>query len=79
MKDGRKPKRYGCALFGTYMIIVKAKKGKSYYEPRHWFPLRIFELENTEDSDGKRTSHNMGYQLTLTFFRLDDSCVETLQ
>ncbi|KAI8098831.1 uncharacterized protein BX664DRAFT_319712 [Halteromyces radiatus] len=52
VKDGRKPKRYGCALFGTYMIIVKAKKGKSYYEPRHWFPLRMFELEDIEDIDG---------------------------
>ncbi|KAI8334734.1 hypothetical protein BC941DRAFT_432039 [Chlamydoabsidia padenii] len=55
VKDGRKPKRYGCALFGTYMIIVKAKKGKTYYEPRHWFPLRMFELENTEDIDGSMT------------------------
>ncbi|ORZ19002.1 hypothetical protein BCR42DRAFT_490281 [Absidia repens] len=52
VKDGRKPKRYGCALFGTYMIIVKAKKGKNYYEPRHWFPIRMFDLENIDDIDG---------------------------
>lgn len=46
--EGTKMKRLGCALFKSYMIIVKAKKYDKY-EPRHWFPLRIFELEDLPD------------------------------
>ncbi|KAI8060601.1 hypothetical protein BC940DRAFT_323189 [Gongronella butleri] len=49
VQEGGKPKRYGCALFGTYMIIVKAKKSKNCYTPRHWFPLRMFDLDEVED------------------------------
>ncbi|KAI8379601.1 uncharacterized protein BYT42DRAFT_569360 [Radiomyces spectabilis] len=49
-QHGMKSKRYGCALFNSYMIIVKAKKHKQY-EPRYWFPLRLFNLENMHDHE----------------------------
>ncbi|ORX52753.1 hypothetical protein DM01DRAFT_1374791 [Hesseltinella vesiculosa] len=58
MQDGGKPKRYGCALFGTYMIIVKAKKSKHFYIPRHWFPLRKFDLMDIEDSEQSSMAHS---------------------
>lgn len=51
--EGKKLKRYGCALFGTYVIIVKPKKKKLLYEPRIWFPLRIFEFKDIDESNGK--------------------------
>lgn len=47
-----KAKRIGCALFNHYMIMAKAKKHK-LYEPRHWFPLRKFEIENSPNTEGK--------------------------
>ncbi|KAI9306659.1 hypothetical protein BJ944DRAFT_248027 [Cunninghamella echinulata] len=50
--EAKKIKRYGCALFGTYIIIVKPKKKKLLYEPRLWFPLRMFELKDIEEFDG---------------------------
>ncbi|KAF7731824.1 hypothetical protein EC973_008339 [Apophysomyces ossiformis] len=56
LEYGPKPKRYGCALFQTYMIVVKARKTKTY-EPRHWFPIRQFELENVYDT----TEPSMSY------------------
>lgn len=50
--DDNKSKRVGCALFNHYMIMAKAKKHKSY-EPRHWFPLRKFDIENLPEVEGK--------------------------
>jgi hypothetical protein len=46
-----KAKRIGCALFNHYMIMAKAKKHKQY-EPRYWFPLRKFEIENLPSIGG---------------------------
>lgn len=46
-----KAKRIGCALFNHYMIMAKAKKHKQY-EPRYWFPLRKFEIENLPSIEG---------------------------
>lgn len=48
----QKIKYYGCFLFSTYMVIVRAKKS-TVYEPKHWFPLRQFSLQTLQDSDGK--------------------------
>lgn len=49
--EDNKAKRIGCALFNHYMIMAKAKKHMSY-EPRHWFPLRKFEIENLPNTEG---------------------------
>ncbi|KAI8336442.1 Dbl homology domain-containing protein, partial [Choanephora cucurbitarum] len=46
-----KPKRIGCALFDHYMIMAKAKK-HNQYEPRYWFPLRKFDIENLPNVEG---------------------------
>ncbi|KAI9485011.1 hypothetical protein BDB00DRAFT_942750 [Zychaea mexicana] len=43
LSEGTKVKRFGCALFNSYMIIAKGKR-HDRYEPRHWFPLRTFEV-----------------------------------
>ncbi|KAI9312699.1 Dbl homology domain-containing protein [Dichotomocladium elegans] len=45
--DNAKIKRLGCALFNSYMIMVKAKRDDKYV-PRHWFPLRTFHLEDIQ-------------------------------
>jgi hypothetical protein len=42
---------YGCFLFESMLIIVKAKK-MSLYEPRQWLPLRLCELYETTRLDG---------------------------
>ncbi|KAH8547596.1 hypothetical protein BGW37DRAFT_531917 [Umbelopsis sp. PMI_123] len=47
----QKVKYYGCFLFSTYMVIVRAKKS-TVYEPKHWFPLRQFSLQKLQDDDG---------------------------
>ncbi|KAG0166187.1 hypothetical protein DFQ30_007482 [Apophysomyces sp. BC1015] len=60
LEYGPKPKRYGCALFQTYMIVAKARKTKTY-EPRHWFPIRQFDLENVYDT----TEPSMSYGWVL--------------
>ncbi|KAI8355539.1 Dbl homology domain-containing protein [Blakeslea trispora] len=46
-----KPKRIGCALFDHYMIMAKAKR-HNQYEPRYWFPLRKFDIENLPNVEG---------------------------
>ncbi|CEP07266.1 hypothetical protein [Parasitella parasitica] len=53
-KGDSKAKRIGCALFNHYMIMAKAKKHKQY-EPRYWFPLRKFDLENRPTAEGSMT------------------------
>ncbi|KAL7313877.1 hypothetical protein PS15m_007558 [Mucor circinelloides] len=53
-KGDSKAKRIGCALFNHYMIMAKAKKHKQY-EPRYWFPLRKFEIENIPNAEGSIT------------------------
>ncbi|KAI9311390.1 hypothetical protein BX666DRAFT_1997908 [Dichotomocladium elegans] len=43
-----KIRRLGCALFDTFMIMAKAKRHDKY-EPRYWFPLYLFELEDVQN------------------------------
>jgi hypothetical protein len=47
----QKVKYYGCFLFSTYIVIVRAKKS-TVYEPKHWFPLRQFTLQNLHEDEG---------------------------
>lgn len=48
-----KPRYLGCFIFSAYMILVRPKKVTSY-EPKHWFPLRLAELEDLADVEGQR-------------------------
>ncbi|KAI7853677.1 hypothetical protein BDC45DRAFT_150686 [Circinella umbellata] len=45
LSESTKVKRLGCALFSSYMIIAKGKR-HDRYEPRHWFPLRKFQVHD---------------------------------
>lgn len=49
-------KYYGCFLFETMLIIVKARKS-SLYEPRQWLPLRLCELHETTRLDGNDSQY----------------------
>ena len=42
---------YGCFLFNTYLLVIRAKKSNCY-ELKHWFPLHRFELVDLEDNEG---------------------------
>ncbi|KAI8330364.1 hypothetical protein BC941DRAFT_361632 [Chlamydoabsidia padenii] len=46
-------KYLGCFIFPTYLIMVRAKKVTSY-TPKHWFPLRLVELEDLQDIQDQR-------------------------
>ncbi|KAI9284922.1 hypothetical protein BC943DRAFT_54248 [Umbelopsis sp. AD052] len=51
LTEGSKVKYLGCAVFNTYMIIIRTKK-LNQYEPKYWFPLRLFELTDLEEGQG---------------------------
>jgi hypothetical protein len=53
LTEGSKVKYLGCAVFNTYMIIIRPKK-LNQYEPKYWFPLRLFELTDLEEGQGKK-------------------------
>ncbi|KAF8939425.1 hypothetical protein BGZ58_009780 [Dissophora ornata] len=60
-------KYYGCFLFETVLIVVKAKKS-SLYEPRLWLPLRLCELQETTRLDGYT---RFGWRIVYDQFRVD--------
>ncbi|KAG0371388.1 hypothetical protein BGZ54_000015 [Gamsiella multidivaricata] len=60
-------KYYGCFLFDTMLVVVKAKKS-SLYEPRQWLPLRLCELHETSCLDGYT---RFGWRIVFDQFRLD--------
>ncbi|KAG0243837.1 hypothetical protein BGX31_010161 [Mortierella sp. GBA43] len=60
-------KYYGCFLFDSMLIIVKAKKA-NHYEPRQWLPLRLCELQETIQLDGYT---RFGWRIVFDQFRID--------
>ncbi|KAF9145229.1 hypothetical protein BG015_011955 [Linnemannia schmuckeri] len=58
---------YGCFLFESMLIVVKAKK-TSLYEPRQWLPLRLCELYETTRLDGYT---RYGWRIMYDQFRID--------
>ncbi|KAG0324153.1 T-lymphoma invasion and metastasis-inducing protein 2 [Dissophora globulifera] len=60
-------KYYGCFLFDSMLIIVKAKKS-SLYEPKQWLPLRLCELRETTHLDGYT---RFGWYIVYDQFRID--------
>jgi hypothetical protein len=62
LTEGSKVKYLGCAVFNTYMIIIRPKK-LTQYEPKYWFPLRLFELTDLEEGQGNKIrSHYLHLQ-----------------
>lgn len=47
-----KIKYHGIFLYETHLVIVKVKRA-SVYEPRHWFPLRYFEVVDVPEGSGE--------------------------
>jgi hypothetical protein len=43
---------YGLALYGTHLVMIKAKK-TNLYEPKHWLPLRLFDTQKVPDGEGQ--------------------------
>ncbi|KAF9934384.1 hypothetical protein BGZ65_003788, partial [Modicella reniformis] len=60
-------KYYGCFLFDSMLIVVKAKK-PSLYEPRQWLPLRLCELQETVRLDGYT---RYGWRIGFDQFRIE--------
>ncbi|KAF9543481.1 hypothetical protein EC957_000842 [Mortierella hygrophila] len=58
---------YGCFLFESMLLVVKAKK-TSLYEPRQWLPLRLCELYETTRLDGYT---RFGWRIMYDQFRID--------
>ncbi|KAF9143737.1 hypothetical protein BGX30_014895 [Mortierella sp. GBA39] len=58
---------YGCFLFESMLLVVKAKK-MSLYEPRQWLPLRLCELYETTRLDGYT---RFGWRIMYDQFRID--------
>ncbi|KAG0150998.1 hypothetical protein CROQUDRAFT_130411 [Cronartium quercuum f. sp. fusiforme G11] len=47
-----KIKYHGIFLYQTHLVIVKVKR-TTVYEPRHWFPIRYFELVDIPECSGR--------------------------
>jgi hypothetical protein len=56
-----KTKYYGCFVFETFLIIVRAKRA-TLYKPKHWLPLRIFHIEDLHRGESKLTSSCMKWR-----------------
>ncbi|KAI9275350.1 hypothetical protein BY458DRAFT_546317 [Sporodiniella umbellata] len=72
-----KAKYLGCIVFPTYMIMVRPKKVTNY-EPKHWFPLKMAELENLEDIEGQ-TEHSFIIRCKKHSFVLSATCTQEKQ
>lgn len=46
-----KIKYHGIFLYEQHLVIVKVKRA-SIYEPRHWFPIRYFDVLDISDGSG---------------------------
>ncbi|KAI9601871.1 hypothetical protein KEM48_001159 [Puccinia striiformis f. sp. tritici PST-130] len=56
-----KIKYHGIFLYQTHLVIVKVKRA-TVYEPRHWFPIRYFDLIDISDN-----SSLMPYSFSLKY------------
>jgi hypothetical protein len=50
-----KVKYYGAFLYRSHILLVKVKR-QDAYEPRHWLPLRVFEVESVLEEDSPSMS-----------------------
>lgn len=72
-----KPRYLGCFLFQSYIIMVRPKKITSY-EPKHWFPLKMTELEDLNDIEGQR-EHAFVLRCKKHTFAFSASCWQEKQ
>lgn len=42
---------YGLVLYGTHLLFIKPRK-TNLYEPKHWLPLRLFDMHKVPDGEG---------------------------
>lgn len=47
-----KIKYYGCFLYRSHLFMVKVRR-RVFYEPREWLPVRLFELVDVPQGEGK--------------------------
>ncbi|KAF9586284.1 hypothetical protein BGW38_007415 [Lunasporangiospora selenospora] len=68
-------KYYGCFLFESMIVIVKAKKS-NLYEPRQWLPLRLCELQEQKRSEGHT---QFGWRVVFDRFRIEFGASSTAE
>lgn len=42
---------YGLVLYESHLVMLRAKK-TNLYEPKHWLPLRLYDLQVVPDGEG---------------------------
>lgn len=42
---------FGVLLYTTHVVLIRVKK-TNVYEPKHWLPLRLFDLHKVPDGEG---------------------------
>ena len=42
---------YGLLLYKTHFVMIRCKKTQQY-EPKHWLPLRLFDMQKVPDGEG---------------------------
>ncbi|KAI9488984.1 hypothetical protein BDB00DRAFT_845631 [Zychaea mexicana] len=72
-----KPRYLGCFVFPTYLILVRPKKVTTY-EPKHWFPLRLAELEDLADIEGQQ-EHSFVVRCKKHTFAFSATCNQEKQ
>ncbi|KAI8393577.1 Dbl homology domain-containing protein, partial [Radiomyces spectabilis] len=69
-----RPRYLGCFVFPTYIIFARAKKVTSYV-PKHWFPLKLVEVQELPDRHGK-TENTFIIRCRQYVFTLTASCLQ---
>ncbi|KAG0227920.1 T-lymphoma invasion and metastasis-inducing protein 2 [Actinomortierella wolfii] len=50
-------KIYGCVIFETMLIMISPKKANAF-EPRHWLPLRLLEIDELDVAVDDTVTHS---------------------
>lgn len=66
---------YGLVLYESHLVFFKVKK-TNVYEPRHWLPLRLFDMAKVPDGDGEHLLRPFETTLLLpTDYNGADLCI----
>ncbi|GAA5979451.1 hypothetical protein JCM10908_002929 [Rhodotorula pacifica] len=65
-------KYFGCFLYRTHLVMAKIKK-RATYEPREWLPLRLFDIQSSEEGQGL-LSHSISISFREHRFELGAIC-----
>jgi len=75
---------YGLALYGTHLVMIKAKK-TNLYEPKHWLPLRLFDTQKVPDGEGqlpyaiKMSYRNYSFEIGSLCHQEQDIWADTIE